>query len=173
MKTRKPLKANPAVTRAWQDRSRKPLARGEFWKTKTGQLRRKTAMKQRNEKNIAKRRATYTKYLASAEWLQLRYARFLMDEGMCQCRWCVAARKGEKIERPDGVLVAEAFVPIPVYYVSQGTAPWRRIRGFSTHHTHYDLTNQKLKDIRTTYPHHHAAEESLHGTRRRYLRIGK
>lgn len=168
LRPRKPLRANPETTRAWQNRS-KPLTRRAFWQTKTGQLRRKTAMKQRNEKNIAKRRKTYTKYLASAEWLQLRYARFLMDDGFCQCRWCKAARKGEAIERPNDVTFGEAFQTIPVHYTAGGTAPWRRIRGFSTHHVRYDLTNPKLSDIRTMYVHHHDAEEAMYSTRRRHL----
>lgn len=173
LRQRKPLQADPAAVRAWQDRSRRPLARKAFWQSKKGTLIRKTAIKQRNEKAIARRRKVYTTYLRSAEWLKLRYDRYLLDDGYCQCEWCVQARKGETKEqnaaRPAGVTFSEAFQQIPVYFTASGTAPWRRIRGFSTHHVRYDLINPKPSDLRTMYPHHHDATEAKYSTRRRYL----
>ena len=181
MERRKPLKADPAKTRAWQDRSRKPLQRGEFWKTRTGQLRRKTALKKRNEERIARRKKEYDRHIHSAEWLKIRYERFLFDNGMCQCEWCVEERKNDPMgvirdvfaERaPAGWQRMEAHMPIPVWYTAKGGAPWRRIRGFSTHHVRYRKPEQ-LKDLRTMYPLHHDLTEAKYSTRRRYLQGSK
>lgn len=155
----------------WIKRGTKGLSRG------TSSLRR-TTMPQKNVERIAKKRATYAKHLRSVEWLKLRYARFLLDQGMCQCEWCLAVRR-ELTESgmvpahlPEGVYAGEALNPIPVHYTASGTTPWRRIRGFSTHHVRYrELGKEQLRDLRTMYKHHHEATEAKYSTRRRYLGI--
>lgn len=140
----------------------------------------RTRLRQRNPERIAKKRKVYTTYLRSAGWLKLRYERFLLDGGMCQCEWCIEERKNDPMgilrdvfavgDRPEGVTRMEAHQPIPAYFTASGTAPWRRIRGFSTHHVRYNLEDEKIENLRTMYPHHHAATEAKFSTRRRFLR---
>ncbi len=156
----------------WLPRSSKPLKR-------TAIKRSTTPIKQRNEQRIAKRHAAYTAHLRSVEYLQLRYARYLLDDGYCQCEWCVKMRDVqfsvsgffEVLKTlPDNINTAEPYNKIPVHFTKSGSEPWRRIRGFHTHHARYDLTHPKITDLRTMYPHHHLATEAKYSTRRRFLK---
>ena len=168
----KPPKREPKAKK-YLPRATKPIARS--WIKQSGK-----PIKQRNEKRIAKRHAKYTAHIRSVEYLQLRYARWLMDEGYCQCEWCVKVRTIVFMEPPqntvklalslpDGVILGEALKKIPVYFTKGGDAPWKRIRGLSCHHVRYDLERPKISDLRSCYPHHHAALEAKYSTRRRYI----
>lgn len=160
-----------------------PLKRSALSRGKGPSLRR-TPLRKVNTARVARKRKVYATHLRSAYWLQLRYERFMLDRGMCQCEWCIEERKNDPTgvirdvfaaaDRPANVTRMEAHVPIPVHFTAKGTAPWRRIRGFSTHHVRYrTLGEEQLKDLRTMYVHHHEATEAKYSTRWRYLGITK
>ncbi len=176
MKTRKPLKADPAKVRAWQDRSRKPLSRGEFWKTRSGQLKRRTALVKRNVQRAAKRAKAYRTVIASDFHKQLRYAAFLRSGGFCECPRCAPYRTAPLDDRWLVADVERACTPIPVWFTKRGAEPWQRFRSTDgeLHHTsykHFGAENLgELRLVQWCWKSCHQRIEAEHGTRRTYLR---
>jgi hypothetical protein len=133
-------------------------------------------MKQRNEKNIAKRAAKYRKVLASDFHKQLRYRAWMRAAGRCECTECRTLREGPwKTIPTDGERLLMAWEPIPVWFVQRGGEPYKRFRSTEgeIHHTSYrlygDENPDELKLVRWMWKAHHQAIEREHGTRRRYL----
>ncbi len=173
----KPLRSDPAKVRAWLDRSRKPLTRGAFWKTRTGQLLRRTAMKQRNVERRARRAKQYRAVLVSDFHKQLRYAAYLRAGGLCECDRCVALRSPTH-----QAMTAEGFseqlqaaTPIPVWFTVKGSDPWRRFRSSDgeIHHDsykHFGKENpDELRLLRWVWKTCHQRIEAEHNTRRHWL----
>ena len=183
LRPRKPLRANPETTRAWQDRS-KPLSRGEFWTTRSGQLKRRTALAKRNVQRAAKRTKVYRTVIASDFHKQLRYTAFLRSGGLCECESCALIRRqtGEdrRLHRPDTLyapaLVEMAFASIPVWFTKRGAEPWQRFRSTDgeLHHTsyrHFGAENlDELRLVQWVWRDCHQRIEAEHGTRRTFLR---
>lgn len=177
----KPLRSDPARVRAWQERSRKPLARGAFWKTRSGQMLRRTALRKRNVERLARRAKEYRAVMASDFHKQLRYAAYLRSGGLCECKRCVELRsptyQAMTAEGWNEQLHAETL--IPVWFTAKGSEPWQRFRSTDgdTHHTSYKYFGQENPDelrlVQWVWKDCHKRIEAEHGTRRRYLASGK
>ena len=192
MERRKPLKADPAKTRAWQDRSRRPLARKAFWKSGKGQLVRRTAMARQNVRQAARRAKAYRKVLASDFHKQLRYAAFLRSGGLCECEQCVGIRKrnatafgipeGAWIKPAGGMWASDevtAHSEIPCWFTKCGKEPWQRFRSTDgeLHHTSYKYLGKENPDelrlVQWVWRDCHKRIEAKYSTRRRYLQGSK
>lgn len=175
------LKADPEKVRAWQDRSRKPLARQAFWSSPRGQLRRKTALAKRNVQRAARRLRKYKAVLASDFHKKLRYDASLRSGGLCECEQCVGMRDGLRVLFVDiGTPAYEkAWTDIPVWFTKRGKEPWQRFRSKDgeLHHVSYAKLGQENPDelrlVRWVWKSCHARIEAEHGTRRRYLTAGQ
>lgn len=158
--------------RAWQNRSRRPLARTP--------LMRRTPLAESNPARAARKMRAYRAVLASAHHKQLRYRAWQRSGGLCECEECVLIR-GNPGPRLYGQLITDerrrlAFTEIPVWFVKGGGEPWRRFRSkdLELHHDSYALFGEQNPDelrlVRITWKSCHRRIEAMHGTRRRYLR---
>lgn len=140
---------------------------------------------QRNEKRIARKNVSYRKVIASDFHKKLRYERFLLAGGLCECDRCVKIRKMAP-SYEEAILAAlagytreqieAAFTPPPVWFTRKGGEPWRRFRSDAgeVHHTSYRYFGkenpEELKVLRWTWDPHHKEIEAEFGTRRRFLK---
>lgn len=147
---------------------------------------------QRNERRIARKNVSYRKVISSDFHKKLRYDRFLLAGGLCECDRCAAIRKAIVVENeftlswgfPDQKFadtkwtrgeVHAAFTPTPVWFTKRGGEPWRRFRSDAgeVHHDSYHYFGkenpEELKVVRWTWDAHHKEIEAKFGTRRRFL----
>lgn len=158
----------------------------------------RTKVKERNEKRIARKAASYRKVIASDFHRRLRYLAWERSHGTCECAECVKIRKmmmtayvrgfGEHDPVKAFALypttwtkerVALAFAEIPIWFVKGGGAAWRRFRSDrgETHHTGYRLFGEEneaeLELVQFTWDVCHQRIEAEHGSRRRFLKQGR
>jgi hypothetical protein len=157
------LRADPARTRAWHQRSRKALVRH-------------VPLRDRNPERIARKRKAYAARLRKSDWKLLKYLAYQRSNGLCECETCAYARKlGERFARrattrAEYVQYEASQIPVAVWFVKGGGAIHLRMRGGSLHHVTYArFGSERLEDVRFMHVAHHAAVEREHGTRRRYL----
>lgn len=160
------------------------MARGAFWQTGKGQLRRKTVLAKRNVQKAARRAKAYRTVIGSDFHKQLRYAAFLRSGGLCECAECVAIRvpnarvPGGSLEEQRARL-ERAFTPIPVWFTKTGGEPWRRFRSKhgQLNHLSYKFFGQEnpaeTEHVEFIWDACHERYESEHSTRRTYLRGSK
>lgn len=151
---------------------RKPLKRSAL-------PRNRKPIKQRNEKRIAKKAASYRKVIASDFHKRLRYAAYLRSGGACECTQCVAIRAGRTRLVGDAEDVQGAYGRIPVWFTKSGAEPHKRFRSDAgeIHHMSYkffgDENLDELALVRWVWKSCHQRIESEHGTRRRFLKGAK
>lgn len=164
----KPLRADPIKTRAWRDRSRKPLP-------------------QVNRAKEQRRKLNYNAVIRSDFHKKLRYDAYLRAGGFCECDRCVKVREvaagwdgsieamAEALRKFPRAQVDAALTPTPVWFTKKGTEPWRRFRSDAgeVHHDSYkyfgDENPAELEVVRWTWDAHHQEIEATFGTRRRFL----
>ena len=159
-------------------KNRKPIARKTYLPRATKPI------PQRNERRIARKNVSYRKVISSDFHKKLRYDRFLMANGLCECDRCAKIRKiAVSYEAAMDAVIAgytrdeieAAFTPTPVWFTKKGGEPWRRFRSDAgeVHHDSYRYFGKEnpleLQLIRWTWDAHHKEIEAEFGTRRRFL----
>lgn len=174
------IKTDPAKVRAWQDRSRKPIARKAYLPRATKPI------PQVNVRATSRRGVRYRQVISSAFHKELRYRAFVRSGGLCECEECVQIRATNAAAfvhrhlRPGTAWTLEritrAFTQIPVWFTKKGSEPWMRFRSNDgeTHHTSYHLFGEEnfaeLELVQWTWESCHHRIEAEHGTRRRFLK---
>lgn len=168
VKVRKPLRATLAQVQAWQAKPRKPLPRA------TKPIARGAPPKKRNERAIARRYAAYQKVLRSDFHKRIRYERYVISGGFCECGQCVEVRRYP--EQWDAHARELAFTEIPVWFTKHGKEPWQRFRSKdgSADHLSYKFFGEEnpaeIDHIRFCWNECHGRREAQYGTRRAFLR---